>query len=145
LIKNFVVSEHKNISEKLIFDIGSKISVCFHDAEKNDDSKIKLLASLVSSLSNQENTDGYINPNEFLNKTWIQIGENERVFGQRVESSNEKISFLLDKEMIKDFLETKMLYAGVQHPSYNIKTREIDLDTVRKISASLLNDQVSSY
>ena len=137
------MTEHKNTYVEPIFDIGSKISLCFHDSEKNDDSWIKLSASLVSSMSNKENTDDYINPTEFLDKTWIQIGENERVFGQHIESSNEKISFLLNKAMVNDFLETKMLYAGVQHTSYNIKTREIDLDTVRKISTDLLKDLAS--
>ena len=137
------MTKHVNISDEPTFDIGSKISLSFHDSEKNDDSKIKLSASLISSLSNQETADDYINPYEFLDKTWIQIGENERVFGTHVESSNEKISFLLNKEMVNDFLETKMLYAGVQHPNYNIKTREINLDTVRKISTDLLKDQAS--
>ena len=137
------MTKHENISDEPTFDIGSKISLSFHDSEKNDDSWIKLSASLVSSMSNKENTDDYINPTEFLDKTWIQIGENERVFGQHIESSNEKISFLLNKAMVNDFLETKMLYAGVQHTSYNIKTREIDLDTVRKISTDLLKDLAS--
>ena len=137
------MTEHKNTYVEPIFDIGSKISLSFHDSEKNDDSWIKLSASLVSSMSNKENTDDYINPTEFLDKTWIQIGENERVFGQHIESSDEKISFLLSKAMVNDFLETKMLYAGVQHTSYNIKTREIDLDTVRKISTDLLKDLAS--
>ena len=137
------MTEHENTYVEPIFDIGSKISLSFHDSEKNDDSWIKLSASLVSSMSNKENTDDYINPTEFLDKTWIQIGENERVFGQHIESSNEKISFLLNKAMVNDFLETKMLYAGVQHTSYNIKTREIDLDTVRKISTDLLKDLAS--
>tara|TARA_B100001057_G_scaffold108959_1_gene106856 strand:- start:300 stop:719 length:420 start_codon:yes stop_codon:yes gene_type:complete len=137
------VTEHKNTYVEPIFGIGSKVSLSFDDSEKNDDSCIKLSASLVSSMSNKENTDDYINPSEFLDKTWIQIGENERVFGQHIESSNEKISFLLNKAMVNDFLETKMLYAGVQHTSYNIKTREIDLDTVRKISTDLLKDLAS--
>ena len=137
------MTEHKNTYVEPIFYIGSKISLSFHDSEKNDDSWIKLSASLVSSMSNKENTDDYINPTEFLDKTWIQIGENERVFGQHIESSNEKISFLLNKAMVNDFLETKMLYAGVQHTNYNIKTREIDLDTVRKISTDLLKDLAS--
>ena len=37
--------------------------------------------------------------------------------------------------MVEDFKDTKMMYAGVDHPKYNIKTREIPLITVKSLAA----------
>ena len=71
------------------------------------------------------------------NKVWLQIGENERVYAiadEDLERSNEEktsavhfLRFEFDKNMIEDFKSTKMLYAGIDHPKYNIKTKETPL------------------
>jgi hypothetical protein len=37
--------------------------------------------------------------------------------------------------MIADFKSAKMLYAGIDHPKYNIKTKEIPLTTVKSLAA----------
>jgi hypothetical protein len=37
--------------------------------------------------------------------------------------------------MIEDFKATKMLYAGIALPNYNIKTKEISLATVNSLAA----------
>jgi hypothetical protein len=37
--------------------------------------------------------------------------------------------------MIADFKSAKMLYAGTDHPKYNIKTKEIPLTTVKSLAA----------
>ena len=37
--------------------------------------------------------------------------------------------------MVEDFKDIKMMYAGVDHPKYNIKTREIPVATVRSLAA----------
>ena len=78
-------------------------------------------------------------------KVWLQIGENERVFAiadEDLERSNEEktsavhfLRFEFTQTMIEDFKATKMLYAGINHPNYNIKTKEISLATVNSLAA----------
>jgi hypothetical protein len=36
--------------------------------------------------------------------------------------------------MIEDFKQTEMMYAGVNHLKYNIKTKEIALSTVKSLA-----------
>ena len=36
--------------------------------------------------------------------------------------------------MIEDFKRTEMMYAGINHPKYNIKTKEIALSTVKSLA-----------
>ena len=79
------------------------------------------------------------------NKVWLQIGENDRVYAvadEDLERSNEEktsavhfLRFEFDKNMIADFKSAKMLYAGIDHPKYNIKTKEIHLTTVKSLAA----------
>ena len=78
------------------------------------------------------------------NKVWLQIGENERVYAiadEDLERSNEEktsavhfLRFEFDKNMIEDFKSTKMLYAGIDHPKYNIKTKETPLRTIESLA-----------
>ena len=78
------------------------------------------------------------------NKVWLQIGENERVYAiadEDLERSNEEktsavhfLRFEFDKNMIEDFKRTKMLYAGIDHPKYNIKTKETPLRTIESLA-----------
>ena len=77
-------------------------------------------------------------------KVWIQIGENERVFAisdKNIERSNEEnipvthfLRFEFDENMIEDFKNHKMLYAGTDHPKYNIKTKEIAIATIESLA-----------
>ena len=79
------------------------------------------------------------------NKVLLQIGENERVYAvadEDLERSNEEktsavhfLRFEFDKNMIEDFKSTKMLYAGIDHPKYNIKTKETPLKTIESLAA----------
>ena len=72
-----------------------------------------------------------------LDKIWIQIGENKRIYGDIKRSNDsvkEEIFFRLSKQMIKDFKRTEMMYAGVNHPKYNVKTKEIALSTVKSLA-----------
>lgn len=78
-------------------------------------------------------------------KVWLQIGENERVFAiadEDLERSNEEktsavhfLRFEFNEAMIEDFKNKKMLYAGIDHPNYNIKTKEVALATVESLAA----------
>jgi hypothetical protein len=80
------------------------------------------------------------------NKVWMQIGENERVFAiadEDMERSNEEktspvhfLRFEFSKLMIKDFKAGMTLFAGIDHPKYNVRTQEI----LKKTTASLAED-----
>ena len=79
-------------------------------------------------------------------KVWLQIGENERIFGiadEDLERSDEEktsavdfLIFELSNLMIK-YLKSKVtLFAGISHPNYNVRTQEI----AQSISNSLSKD-----
>ena len=77
------------------------------------------------------------------NKVWLQVGENDRVFSFSQDNQEEKeetenssnffLSFELSNLMIKDLQSGITLFAGVEHPNYNVRTQEIP----REISDSL--------
>ena len=79
-------------------------------------------------------------------KVWLQIGENERIFGiadEDLESSDEEktsavhfLRFELSNLMIKDLKSKVTLFAGISHPNYNVRTQEI----AQSISNSLSKD-----
>jgi hypothetical protein len=79
----------------------------------------------------------YLSFSEIGDKVWIQIGENLRVYGER-NSSEEKLIFKLDRLMIEDLVNQKMLYAGINHPQYNIKTKEVDLLIIKNLSTNFI-------
>ena len=69
------------------------------------------------------------------NKVWLQVGENDRIFAnsqKNVEthtakktSSNYFLCFEFTNLMIKDLQSGATLFAGVEHPNYNVRTQEI--------------------
>ena len=79
-------------------------------------------------------------------KVWLQVGENDRIFAIADEdlerSSHDKTSavhflrFELSNLMVKDLQSGSTLFAGIDHPEYNVRTPEIE----RKTSDSLLED-----
>tara|TARA_Y100000588_G_C14121216_1_gene867374 strand:- start:56 stop:640 length:585 start_codon:yes stop_codon:yes gene_type:complete len=79
-------------------------------------------------------------------KVWLQIGENERIFGiadEDLERSDEEktsavhfLRFELSNLMIKDLKSKVTLFAGISHPNYNVRTQEI----AQSISNSLSKD-----
>ena len=73
-------------------------------------------------------------------KVWIQIGENSRVFGRKTETNEDyqnELLFDLDNIMIDDFKTTKMMYAGVNHPNYNLKSKEISTSVIKELAKQL--------
>ena len=70
-------------------------------------------------------------------KVWLQIGENERIFGiadEDLERSDEEktsavhfLRFELSNLMIKDLKSKVTLFAGISHPNYNVRTQEIPI------------------
>ena len=116
--------------------IGSKISLLFKESailEEQSD-----LIGIVETVKNQDDKNSdFPEIWDLLDKIWIQIGENKRIYGDKKRSNDsikEEIFFRLSKQMIEDFKRTEMMYAGVNHTKYNIKTKEIALSTVKSLA-----------
>ncbi|HJM15567.1 MAG TPA: DUF3501 family protein [SAR86 cluster bacterium] len=77
-------------------------------------------------------------------RVWIQLGENEKVFAiadEDLERSNEEktsavhfLRFEFSKSMIEDFKQKKIFYAGIDHPKYNFRAKEILKETAESLS-----------
>ena len=82
------------------------------------------------------------------NKVWLQVGESDRIFAsaqktvethtEKKTSSNYFLCFEFTNLMIKDLQSGANLFAGVEHPNYNVRTQEIP----RTVSNSLTRDLV---
>ena len=116
--------------------IGSKISLIFKDSSIIEEQPA--LVGIIGIDKTQEDEDSHFPEMvDLLDKVWIQIGENERIYGDKKRSNEaikEEIVFSLNKQVIKDFKQTEMMYAGVNHRKYNIKTKEIALSTVKSLA-----------
>ena len=81
-------------------------------------------------------------------RVWIQIGENDRIFGSSSTNLNQiddedyggvfVLEFDLSNLMVKDFQLGMILYAGIDHPKYNIRTKEILKQTTASLAKDLL-------
>ena len=116
--------------------IGSKISLLFKDSSIIEEQPA--LVGIIGIDKAPEDEDSHF-PElmDLLDKIWIQIGENERIYGDKKRSNDaikEEIVFSLNKQVIEDFKQTEMMYAGVNHHKYNIKTKEIALSTVKSLA-----------
>ena len=116
--------------------IGSKISLLFKDSSIIEEQPA--LVGIIGIDKTQEDEDSHFPEMvDLLDKVWIQIGENERIYGDKKRSNEaikEEIVFSLSEQMIEDFKHTEMMYAGVNHRKYNIKTKEIALSTVKSLA-----------
>ena len=128
-------------SKDWLIHIGERVSLSFKDSSLSQDSIDILTAKLLFHDTDSKNSKTiYLNFSEIENKVWIQIGENLRVYGEKKNdnSSEEELIFKLDRLMIEDFANQKMLYAGINHPKYNIKTKEVDLFTIKNLSTNFI-------
>ena len=128
-------------SKDWLIHIGERVSLSFKDSSLSQDSKAILTAKLLFHDTDSKNSKTiYLNFSEIENKVWIQIGENLRVYGEKKNdnSSEEELIFKLDRLMIEDLVNQKMLYAGINHPKYNIKTKEVDLFTIKNLSTNFI-------
>jgi len=128
-------------SKDCLIHIGERVSLSFKDSSLSQDSKDILTAKLLFHDTDSINSKTiYLNFSEIENKVWIQIGENLRVYGEKKNdnSSEEELIFKLDRLMIEDLVNQKMLYAGINHPKYNIKTKEVDLFTIKNLSTNFI-------
>ena len=116
--------------------IGSKISLIFKDSSIIEEQPA--LVGIIGIDKTQKDEDSHFPEMvDLLDKVWIQIGENERIYGDKKRSNEaikEEIVFSLNEQMIEDFKHTEIMYAGVNHRKYNIKTKEIALSTVKSLA-----------
>jgi len=123
--------------------IGSNISLIFENLI-TDDSSITdenlLKATLALKFSNKEAEKEKLDQLKGVeNQVWLQVGENDRVFStlqENLEPSQFSLSFNLTNLMLKDLQSGITLFAGVEHPYYNVRTQEIP----RTVSDSLAQD-----
>ena len=123
--------------------IGSNISLIFENLI-TDDSSITdenlLKATLALKFSNKEAEKEKLDQLKGVeNQVWLQVGENDRVFStlqENLEPSQYSLSFNLTNLMLKDLQSGITLFAGVEHPYYNVRTQEIP----RTVSDSLAQD-----
>ena len=123
--------------------IGSNISLIFENLS-TDDSSISdenhLKATLALKFSDKQAEKEKLDQLSGVeNQVWLQVGENDRVFStlqENLEQSQYSLCFNLTNLMLKDLQSGITLFAGVEHPNYNVRTQEIS----RTVSNSLAQD-----
>ena len=124
--------------------IGSNISLIFEnliteDSSISDENHLK--ATLVLKFSEKEAEKEKLDQLSGIeNQVWLQVGENDRVFSTLQKNlegqSRYSLGFNLTNLMLKDLQSGITLFAGVEHPYYNVRTQEIP----RTVSDSLAQD-----
>ena len=112
--------------------IGSNISLIFENLI-TDDSSISdenhLKATLAIKFSDKEAEKQKLDQLSGVeNQVWLQVGEIDRVFSalqENLEQSQYSLCFNLTNLMLKDLQSGITLFAGVEHPYYNVRTQEI--------------------
>ena len=123
--------------------IGSNISLIFEtlitdDFSITDENHLKVTLALKFS-DKQAEKEKLAQLSGIENQVWLQVGENDRVFStlqQNLEQSQYSLCFNLTNLMLKDLQSGITLFAGVEHPYYNVRTQEIP----RTVSDSLAQD-----
>ena len=122
--------------------IGSNISLIFEnlitgDSSISDENHLKATLALKFSDKEEEKLDQL---SGVESQVWLQVGENDRVFSTLQENlegrSQYSLGFNLTNLMLKDLQSGITLFAGVEHPNYNVRTQEIP----RTVSDSLAQD-----
>ena len=123
--------------------IGSNISLIFEtlitdDSSITDENHLKATLALKFS-DKQAEKEKLDQLSGVENQVWLQVGENDRVFStlqENLEQSQYSLCFNLTNLMLKDLQSGMTLFAGVEHPYYNVRTQEIP----RIVSDSLAQD-----
>ena len=124
-------------------EIGSNISLIFEtlitdDSSITDENHLKATLTLKFS-DKQAEKEKLDQLSGVENQVWLQVGENDRVFStlqENLEQSQYSLCFNLTNLMLKDLQSGMTLFAGVEHPYYNVRTQEIP----RTVSDSLAQD-----
>ena len=123
--------------------IGSNISLIFEtlitdNSSITDDNHLKATLALKFP-DKQVEKEKLDQLSGVENQVWLQVGENDRVFStlqENLEQSQYSLCFNLTNLMLKDLQSGMTLFAGVEHPYYNVRTQEIS----RIVSDSLIQD-----
>ena len=123
--------------------IGSNISLIFEtlitdDSSITDENHLKATLTLKFS-DKQAEKEKLDQLSGVENQVWLQVGESDRVFStlqDNLEQSQYSLCFNLTNLMLKDLQSGMTLFAGVEHPYYNVRTQEIP----RIVSDSLAQD-----
>ena len=123
--------------------IGSNIGLIFEtlitdDSSITDENHLKATLALKFS-DKQAEKEKLDQLSGVENQVWLQVGENDRVFStlqENLEQSQYSLCFNLTNLMLKDLQSGMTLFAGVEHPYYNVRTQEIP----RTVSDSLAQD-----
>ena len=122
--------------------IGSNISLIFEnlitdDSSIPDENHLTATLALKFSVKEEKKLDQL---SGVESQVWLQVGENDRVFSTLQENlegqSQYSLGFNLTNLMLKDLQSGITLFAGVEHPYYNVRTQEIP----RNVSDSLAQD-----
>jgi len=122
--------------------IGSNISLIFEnlitgDSSISDENHLKATLALKFSDKQEEKLEQL---SGVESQVWLQVGENDRVFSTLQKNlegqSRYSLGFNLTNLMLKDLQSGITLFAGVEHPNYNVRTQEIP----RTVSDSLAQD-----
>ena len=124
--------------------IGSNISLIFENLITDDSSipdENHLKATLALKFSDKEAEKEKLDLLSGVeSQVWLQVGENDRIFStlQEIlkEQSQYSLGFNLTNLMLKDLQSGITLFAGVEHPNYNVRTKEIP----KTVSDSLAQD-----
>ena len=124
--------------------IGSNISLIFENLITDDSSipdENHLKATLALKISDKEAEKEKLDLLSGVeSQVWLQVGENDRVFStlqKNLEGQSQySLGFNLTNLMLKDLQSGITLFAGVEHPNYNVRTQEIP----RTVSDSLTQD-----
>ena len=86
--------------------------------------------------------------NNIENNVWLQVGENDRIFAVAYENSEKTakentsslhfLRFEFSNLMIKDLQSGATLFAGIDHPNYNVRTQEIPGTTSDSLAQDLV-------
>ena len=129
-------------SNKNVISIGSKVSLFLKNIDLNSSVKDKnpLEAKIIIDCLNASEDKNLDDIKGIEEKVWVQVGENDRVYALVQEEKNKdkqlldfSLLFNLTSLMLKDLQSGATLFAGIEHPNYNVRTPEIP----RSISKSL--------
>jgi len=124
--------------------IGSSVSLIFENLGKdnpsNTEENLLKVTLVIKFLDEETEKEKLIQLSGIENKVWLQVGENNRIFSitrKNIEGKSEhSLCFNLTNLMLKDLQSGITLFAGVEHPNYNVRTQEIP----RNVSDSLAQD-----
>tara|TARA_B100000029_G_scaffold309864_1_gene302426 strand:+ start:639 stop:1052 length:414 start_codon:yes stop_codon:yes gene_type:complete len=124
--------------------IGSNVSLIFENLNADNSSisdQNHVKATMTIKFSDKQVEKEKLRQLSGLeNQVWLQVGENERVFSSLQENlksqSQHTLWFSFTNLMFKDLQSGSTLFAGVNHPNYNVRTQEIP----RIVSDSIAQD-----